>query len=153
MSTFFKNSRRLTRKSQLNSQDVAHAISFASSLREVFANMRRSFEAVLSLGVNAKDFAAQYETALPELDAVLEDSYRVLMKAKNNPPAPRLDEFIAGVEALGIEIAGLRNLFAAAVAKARIPPRPIDLNQLPEASAAYRRGETRVFQKIRKNGD
>lgn len=59
-------------------------------LRDMFAQSRQSIEEGLSRGVDAKEFAAQYERAVAELETILMMTERVVRKSRTSAVRPRV---------------------------------------------------------------
>jgi hypothetical protein len=135
------------RVEDLSADEVAAAIFACSFLRSLLSMARRSIEATLREGVDARAFADRYEPAVTEVDRVTDLTERVAERARTGDLPVLAQEFLADFRALGEDLAGFRQFLAEAVAKAKAPLPPIDLGRVQEAQAAYDRGSTRPFRK------
>jgi hypothetical protein len=141
-----------TRKvEELTSEEVSAAIFACHFLRHLFTMARRSIEECLCAGIDAKAFAARYEKAIVDLEAILGTVERVVTRAQTTPLPPPAEQFISNYRALMDDILNLRQFLVEAVAKAKLPVRPIDWKRAQEAEAAYARGETRPIQRSSKS--
>jgi hypothetical protein len=131
----------------LTADEVSAAIFTCSFLRTLLSMARRSVEATLREGVDARAFAARYEPAVIELGRVTAVAERVAERAQADDLPALAQEFLADFRALGEDLAGFRQFLAEAVAKAKAPLPPIDLGRVQEAQAAYDRGAMRPFRK------
>jgi hypothetical protein len=138
------------RLEELTPEQVSIGIRMCGFLQELFAHARRSIEEGLSQGVEAKAFAARYERAVNELEAVLTMTERVVTKARTSQLPPPADQLVSRYRALMDDMISLHQFLAEAVAKAKLPARPMDWNRVQEAEAAFARGETKPFQRSSK---
>jgi hypothetical protein len=134
------------RVEELTPEEVSTAIRMCVFLQDLFAQARRSIAEALSQGVDARAFAAKYEQAVTDLEAVLTTAQRVVTKARTSPLPPPAEQFISSYRALMDDMLSLHEFLAEAVAKAKLPVRPIDWKRVQEAEAAYAKGETKPFQ-------
>jgi hypothetical protein len=139
------------RVEELTPAEVSTAIRTCVFLRELFAQARRSIAEGLSQGVDAQAFAAKYAPAVTGLGASLRTVERVVTKARTRPLPPPAEQFISSYRDLMDDLLGLHQFLAEAVAKAKLPARPVDWNRAQEAAAAYARGETKPFQRSAKS--
>jgi hypothetical protein len=140
---------------ELSADEVKAAILACDFLRNLFSMARRSIEDGLRGGVDAKAFAIRYERGVADLDRVLAVVARVLTKARTSRLPALAEAFVSNYQALGDEMADLRQFLAECVAKAKAPVRPVDFKRVQEAEEAYVRGETRPFRSVfetRKSG-
>jgi hypothetical protein len=139
------------RVEELTSDEVSAAIFACHFLRDLFAMARRSIADGLARGADARAFAARYEQGVTGLEAVLTATERVVRKARTGPLPPPAEQFLSNYRALMDDILSLHQFLAEAVAKAKLPARPIDQQRVHEAEAAYARGETKPFQPSQKS--
>jgi hypothetical protein len=132
---------------ELTSEQVSAAIGMCGLLRNLFVDARRSIERGLSQGVDAKEFAAKYEQAVVNLEAVLTTTQKVVTKARIGSLPPPAEQVVASFTALMDDLLSLHQFLAGAVATAKMPHAPVDWKRVQEAKAAYERGETKVFQR------
>jgi hypothetical protein len=146
MATTFESGR----VDQLTPREISQAISACDFLRGLFTEAHRSIEEGLSQGVDARAFAAKYERAVIELQAILTTAERIVTKARTSPlPAPA-ELFVSNYRELMDAMLRLRQLLAEAVDKAKRPTGPIDWQRVRDTEAAYTRGETKPFQRSSK---
>jgi hypothetical protein len=139
------------RVEELTPEEVSTALQMCGVLQDLFNRARRSIEEELSRGVDARAFAARYEQAVAELEAVLAATRRVVMNARTDLLPPSAEQFVSSYRALLDDMLSLHRFLAEAVAKASLPVRPIDWQRVQEAEAAYARGETKPFERSRKS--
>jgi hypothetical protein len=132
---------------QLTAEEVSGAIFVCAFLRNLFGMVRRSIEAGLQAGVEAKAFASKYEKAAAALEPIEATVRQAVERARAGKLPVLTQEFLASYEALGDDMASLRAFVVEAVAKAKIPARAIDWERVEAVRAAYERGETRPFQR------
>jgi hypothetical protein len=130
----------------LSAAEVSAAIFTCSFLRNLVSIARRSIEATLCEGVDAKAFAANSERAIAELDRVRVVAERVAERARTGHLPVLAQEFVTNFQGLERDLTDLRRFLLEAVARAKAPLGPIDLKRLQEAQAAYDRGATRPFR-------
>jgi hypothetical protein len=138
------------RVEELAPEEVSTAIRLCAVLQDLFAQTRRSIAAELSQGVEARGFAAKYERAVIDLEAVLKVTQRVVTKARTNSLPPPAEQFVSSYRALMDEMLSLHRFLAEAVETAKRPVRPVDWKRVQEAEAAFARGETKPFQRSSK---
>jgi hypothetical protein len=139
------------RVEELTPEEISTAIRMCVFLQDLFAQARRSIAEGLSQGVDAGEFATKYQRAVTDLEAVLTTAQRVVTKARTSPLPPAAEQFVSSYRALMDDMLSLRQFLADAVAKAKLPVRPIDWKRVQEAEAAYARGETNPFQRSPKS--
>jgi hypothetical protein len=132
---------------ELAPEEVLTAIRMCAFLQDLFAQARQSIIERLSQGVDARAFAARYERVVSDLEAALTTTQRVVTKARTTPLPPTPEQLISNYRALMDDMLSLHQFLAAAVAKAKLPMRPVDWNRVQEVKAAYARGETKPFQR------
>ena len=132
---------------ELTAEQVSTGIRMCVLLQDLFAQARQSIVEALSQGVEAGEFAAKYERALTSLEAVLTTTQRVVTKARTSPLPPAAEQFVCSYRALMDDMLALHQFLAEAVAKAKLPIRPVDWKRVQAAEAAYTRGETKPFQR------
>ncbi len=132
---------------ELPPDDLSAGLSLCVSLQDLVKKARRSIEEGLSQGVDARAFAAKYERAVTGLETVLTTTERIITRARTSPLPPPAEQFVSGYRALLDDMISLHQFLAEAVAKAKLPVRPIDWNRVKEAEDAYARGETKLFQR------
>jgi hypothetical protein len=136
---------------ELTPDEVSTAIRMCVFLQDLFAQARRSIVEGLSQGVDARAFAAKYERAVTKLAAVLITAQRVVTKARTSTLPPPAEQFVSSYRALMDDMLGLHQVLAEAVAKAKLPPRPVDWKRVQDAEAAYARNETKPFERSAKS--
>ncbi len=128
---------------------VEEGISLCQQARRLIRGSRHEIERLLRHGCEAKMFVTLVEP--PEL---LWQSFftfsRVVEELGNRDVSPLTGNFLSEAQALSREAADLHRFLSAALAKANIPPRPIDWQRVKDAEEAYSRGETKPFQKAAK---
>jgi len=136
---------------ELTPDEVATAIRMCAFLQDLFAQARRSLVEGLSQGVDARAFAAKYERAVTELGAVLITAQRVVTKARTSILPPPAEQFLSSYRALMDDMSSLHGVLAEAVAKAKLPLRPVDWKRVQDAEAAYASNETKPFERSPKS--
>ncbi len=139
------------RVEELTPEEVSTAIRTCVFLRDLFTQARQSIEEQLSQGVDARAFAAKHEKAVADLEEVVKTAQRVVTKARTSSLLPPVQQFVSSYRALLDDMVSLHQFLAEAVAKAKLPVRPVDWNRVQEAKAAYASGETKPFQRSSKS--
>jgi hypothetical protein len=132
---------------QLQADEFAASSATCRFLRDLFEKARRSIEATLSAGVDARAFAAHYGGAVAGLDGMLQTVERIVAHAQDRQLSQAAGQFLADYQELGRAMADLRGLLVEALAKAGAPTRPVDWDRIRAAEAAHARGETKPFQR------
>jgi hypothetical protein len=117
-------------------------------LRVIFASARKSVEADLREGVDAKEFAKKSEKTIGELDAIFDVMRRVALSVQVGQLSPQAAEFIANFRDLACSVESLRGFMVQAVSVAKAPAHEIDWQKMEESAPAYTRGETKPFRRL-----
>jgi hypothetical protein len=132
---------------ELNPEQASTGIRMCGFLQELFAQARRSIEEGLSAGVDAREFAAKYERGVIGLEAIMTMTQQAVTKARTSQLSPAAEQFVSSYRASMDEMRSLHQFLVEALAKAKLPARPIDWNRVQEAEAAFARGETKPLQR------
>jgi hypothetical protein len=132
---------------ELTPDQVSTAIRACAFLQDLFAQARRSIEEELSQGVEARAFADKYERLATDLEPVLATTQRLVTEARTSSHSEPVEQVVSSYRALMDEMLSLHEFLAKAVAKAKLPARPVDWKRVQEAEAAYASGETKPFQR------
>ena len=132
---------------ELSPDQASIAIRACAFLQDLFAQARRSIEEELSQGVEAGAFVAKYERLASDLEPVLTTTQRVVTEARSILHSEPVGQVVSSYRALMDEMLSLHEFLAKAVAKAKLPARPVDWKRVQEAETAYASGETKPFQR------
>jgi hypothetical protein len=133
------------RVEEMTPEDASAAIRLCVFLQGLFAEARQEIEEELSRGVDARAFAARYKRMVAGLDAILLTHRGVTKAQASELPSPG-EQFIVSYQALLDDLSSLHQLLAEALAKAKLPVRPVDWKRVQEAEDAYAKGQTKPFQ-------
>jgi hypothetical protein len=139
------------RVEEVTPEEASSFIPFCEFFEKQFAQTRRSLVERLIRGVEGRAFAAKFEDRVASLEAVLARMNRVVTKVRTGPLSSPVEEFLSSFRALMDEMLRLHQVLSQAVAKAKMPLRPVDWNRVREADEAYARGETKPFQRSPKS--
>jgi hypothetical protein len=130
-----------------SAEAVEAAISLCRQARRAVKDIRHEQEQMLQGGMQAKAFVAQIEPRAQIMGRGLAVLSRLVEGQGGRALDPRMQNFLSESQALVREAADLQSFLSEALAKAKVPPRPMDWNRVQEAEGAYARGETKPFQK------
>jgi hypothetical protein len=130
---------------------IEEALSLCRQARKMGRGLRRELEESLAHGWEAKSFltttgpgADEMGKRLAVLSGLVEDLGRAEQPG-GRPLSPAVNDLLQEARAVLQESTDTHRFLLAALAQAAAPPRPVDLNQLRAAAAAYARGETSPF--------
>jgi len=133
---------------ELTPDQVSTAIRACAFLQDLFAQARRSIEEELSQGVEAGAFVAKYERLATDLEPVLTTTPWVVTEARTIPHSEPVEQVVSSYRALMDEMLSLHELLAKAVAKAKLPARPVDWKRVQEAETTYARGRDEALPTV-----
>jgi hypothetical protein len=132
-------------------EEISQINRFCALLQTMFLDARHSIGEGLSLGIDAREFAAKYENAVKDLEPILR-MIGLLLSDLQSKPLPHLaEERVSRFRAVMDEVLALRQFIKGAVDKAKLPPQPTDWTRIEEARQAYERGEMKPFQRLSQN--
>jgi len=126
---------------------VGEAIALCQQARRAIKAVREEQERTLADGRQVKEFVAQMDPLTGVLGRGLVVLSGLVDGLGHRDLSPPMMEFLSEAKALVREADALQRFLVEALAKAKVPPRPIDWNRAKDAEAAYTRGETTPFQK------
>jgi hypothetical protein len=126
---------------------IDDAIALCRRARRAVTGIRQEQEQKLQDGVQAKAFMADIEPLTQSIGPGLSALSRLADGLNSHTVATPMRDFLLEAQALVREAADLHRFLSTALAKAKAPPRPMDLNRVREAEEAYARGETKPFQR------
>jgi hypothetical protein len=133
---------------ELSAEDLRQVATACRETRDKFASLQEMLRNELTHGVDVATFVRQYEARLTRLDKLSLRHSAVLAEADRLKAVPsETQELIAEFEALGKAVCRFRDLLKEALSKMRTPRRPIDWQRVQAAQEAFRKGETRPFER------
>jgi hypothetical protein len=132
----------------LSAEDIQQVAAAARETREKFRSMHELLRKELTLGVDTATFIQRHEPRLARLDKLSLRHAAVLAETDRLKAIPsETRDLIAEFEALGKAVSRFRDLLREALAKMMTPRRPVDWQRVQEAQEAFRKGETRPFER------
>ena len=120
-------------------ETIRLGVGIVRELRESVARTRRELEEELAGGVEGRSFARSYHPLLPATDEY-QVQLRRLLEEISGAEGTAAGSFVAELRLLEEEAQAFRDLLAEAVSRASEAPRPLDLERVKAAEAAYARG-------------